>query len=75
MSTIEMLHAEQPEKIIVAIPVSPKSTLQKLQDSLYIDEVICLSAPANFMSVGQFYEDFEQVDDAEVKAILKSRMS
>lgn len=70
ISTIEMLYKEQPEKIVVAIPVSPKSTLQKLKNLSFIDEVICLSAPSNFQSVGQFYKNFDQVNDTEVKFLL-----
>jgi len=70
ISTIEMLHKEHPEKIVLAIPVSSQSALQKLKNMPFIDEVICLSAPANFRAVGQFYENFDQVDDAEVKNLL-----
>lgn len=74
LSTIEMLHQEKPLKIVVAIPVSSLSALQLLQNTPFIDEVVCLSAPANFRAVGQFYENFDQVDDREVKAILNKIM-
>ncbi len=37
------------------------------------DEVVCLVAPADFMAVGQFYRNFEQVEDEEVVALLKRR--
>ncbi|WP_372794630.1 phosphoribosyltransferase [Lutibacter sp.] len=72
LSTIEMLNDEKPNKIIVAIPVAPPSALKKLQDSDFIDEVICLSTPFNFQAVGQFYENFNQVDDKEVIQLLKN---
>ena len=70
ISTIEMLHEEQPKKIVVAIPVSSQSAFQKLKNTPFVDEVICLTTPMNFMAVGQFYENFDQVDDAEVKSYL-----
>lgn len=70
VSTIEMLHREKPKKIVVAIPVSSQSALLKLQNSPLIDEVICLLAPIDFRAVGRFYENFDQVDDAEVKRLL-----
>lgn len=70
ISTIEMLHDEQPKKIVVAIPVSSQSALQKLKSTPFVDEVICLSTPVNFMAVGQFYKNFDQVDDTEVKSYL-----
>ncbi len=70
-STIKMLHDEKPEKIVVAIPVAPSSAIKKLQGSPFIDEIICLSTPLNFQAVGQFYENFNQVDDIEVNKLLK----
>lgn len=70
ISTLEMLHEEQPKKIVVAIPVSSQSALQKLKRTRFIDEVICLSAPENFMAVGQFYKNFDQVSDSQVKTFL-----
>lgn len=70
ISTIEMLHEEQPKKIVVAIPVSSQSALQKLKNTSFIDEVICLYTPANFRAVGQFYKNFDQVNDTEVKTFL-----
>lgn len=70
ISTIKMLHDENPEKIVVAIPVSSQDALHKLENSPFIDDVVCLSTPINFRAVGQFYENFDQVDDAEVKTLL-----
>ena len=70
ISTIEMLHDEQPKKIVVAIPVSSQSALQKLKNTPFVDDVICLSAPVNFRAVGQFYQNFDQVNDTEVKSFL-----
>lgn len=70
LSTIQMIYDKQPEKIIIAIPVSSTSALSKLKDSPLIDEVVCLLEPDEFRAVGQFYEDFEQVDDLTVKELL-----
>jgi predicted phosphoribosyltransferase len=74
ISTIEMLQEEQPKKIVVAIPVSSQSALQKLKDTPFVDQVVCLSAPSDFRAVGQFYKYFDQVDDAEVKTLLNKHM-
>ena len=73
LATIAMLHDEKPKKIIVAIPVAPASALHKLQSSPFIEEVICLATPRNFQAVGQFYENFDQVDDLQVKRLLQNR--
>lgn len=70
ISTIKMLSEEHPKKIVVAIPVSSQSALQKLKNTPFIDDVVCLSTPINFRAVGQFYQNFDQVDDAEVKTLL-----
>lgn len=70
LSTIQMLHSEKPKEIIVAIPVAPRSTLEKLQNNTFVDKVICLYAPTNFRAVGQFYRNFDQVNDLKVKELL-----
>lgn len=70
LSIIKMLHDENPKKILVAIPVAPPDAIKKLKASPYIDEVICLLVPNNFRAVGQFYQNFDQVDDTEVKQLL-----
>ena len=57
--------------LVAAVPVSPPDTLRKVEK--LADEVVCLEAPDHFMSVGQFYIDFPQVDDREVVELLGSR--
>jgi putative phosphoribosyl transferase len=71
LSTVQMLFEEAPKKIVVATPVASPSAIKKIQHSPYVDEVICIMAPEYFMAVGQFYEDFEPVDDYLVKALLQ----
>jgi predicted phosphoribosyltransferase len=69
-ATAELIHAQKPSKIIVAIPVAPRSAIDNLKKSSYIDEVVCLETPLNFRAVGQFYQDFDQVSDEEAIRIL-----
>lgn len=71
LSIIKMLYEEKPAKIIVAIPVAPYSAIKKFQSSPMIDQVICPLVPDYFRAVGQFYQNFEQVDDHEVKRLLQ----
>lgn len=73
LSAIEMLHKENPKKIVVAIPVSSQSAMQALENAAIIYEVICLSVPNMFRAVGQFYENFDQVEEAEVKILLNKK--
>lgn len=59
------------EKFIVAVPVAPRTSeiIEKLKQMA--DKVIILHTPIEFSAVGQFYRNFEQVSDEEVKAIMK----
>lgn len=59
----------KPRKVIMALPVVAKDTLEKLEKEA--DEVIYLEAPEQFFSVGQFYQEFEQVGDEEVVNLLR----
>src|SRR5690606_35400142 len=45
--TAQLVQNQHPQKIIVAVPVAPRGAIQNLQDSEYIDEVICLTTPHN----------------------------
>lgn len=54
--------------IIIAVPVAPPSTVLQLNE--VADEVVCLVEPEPFLAVGQWYDDFHQLDDGEVFEIL-----
>ncbi|MDP3358970.1 MAG: phosphoribosyltransferase family protein [Lutibacter sp.] len=71
ISCIQLIQLQKPSKMVVALPVAPNSALRKIREMPEVNEVICLSAPVNFQAVGQFYEEFDQVNDQEVVALLK----
>jgi putative phosphoribosyl transferase len=62
------LRSQSPRRLVVAVPVAPASTCDALRD--LADEVICLATPQNFHSVGEWYEDFSQTTDEEVRRLL-----
>ena len=62
------LRAMKPRAIVVAVPVAPPEAVELLKRSA--DRVVCARQPASFISVGHWYEDFPQLTDAEVVAIL-----
>lgn len=66
---IQILRKQSPKKIIVAIPVAPPDTIKRLEK--LVDIVVCLHEPIDFMAIGQFYSDFKQVEDEEVKRCLQ----
>lgn len=57
-------------KITVAVPVGAPETCRELEAE--VDEIICGIAPAWFHAVGQFYDDFSQTSDEEVRRLLAS---
>ena len=60
---------QKPKKVIIAVPVGSKDSIQKLKK--IADEVIVLHAPDFFNAVGEFYKDFEQVEDETVLGIMR----
>jgi putative phosphoribosyl transferase len=55
-------------KIVVAVPVGPPDTCREFEEDA--DEVVCGIAPEFFQAVGQYYEDFSQTSDEEVRELL-----
>lgn len=72
LAAIESIRKKMPKAIIVAVPVSPPDTAKKL--SRVADVLVCLLITDEFYGVGQFYEDFSQVEDAEVIALLEQQV-
>ncbi|MEK7119416.1 MAG: phosphoribosyltransferase, partial [Patescibacteria group bacterium] len=62
------LRVKKARKIIVALPVAPLDVVSKIKPE--VDHLIALETPKEFGSVGQFYEDFEQISDEEVMKLL-----
>jgi putative phosphoribosyl transferase len=57
------------KKIIIAVPVGPAPTINELKNET--DRLICPVTPEPFYAIGQFYADFGQTGDDEVKRLLK----
>lgn len=70
MAALHALRQRRPARLVCAVPVAPAETLERIRP--LADEVVCLQTPDWFQAVGQFYRDFEQVDDEQVMALLKS---
>ena len=60
------------QELIIAVPVAPRDTVDRLKQIVgNNDKVIVLYSPESFTAVGQFYADFGQVSDSQVKKIMK----
>jgi predicted phosphoribosyltransferase len=68
ISALHAIRAKNPRELVCAVPVASSDALKKVEANA--DRVVCLSVPAHFQAVGQFYGEFPQVDDEEVIAIL-----
>jgi putative phosphoribosyl transferase len=57
-------------EVILAAPVGPPDTVGEL--SKIADRVVCLSTPEGFEAIGEFYEEFEQVEDELVREVMRA---
>ena len=71
MAAIQTIHSGLPASIVVAVPVGPDDTLEKIREMPEVNEVVCLETPEWFSGVSQVYDDFEQVEDKTVVDLLK----
>jgi putative phosphoribosyl transferase len=68
-AAISAAREDEPERVIVAVPVAPPETADMLRDEA--DDVITVLEPPMFGGVGAWYEDFTQTTDDEVKEFLE----
>lgn len=67
-AALKYLKNFNPQKLIFAAPVGPQRIRSYFKD--LCDEIILLERPDDFISVGSWYDEFNQTSDAEVKSIL-----
>jgi putative phosphoribosyl transferase len=70
LAAIQSVKKGAPARLVVAVPVSPASTLRRIEP--HVDELHCLIAPeTDVFAVADFYEDFRDVRDEDVTALLE----
>lgn len=67
-AAIQALRQQNPARVVVAVPVAAPDTARRLEREA--DEFVCLATPSPFHAIGQWYRDFAQVDDGEVRRLL-----
>lgn len=73
-AAIEAVRTREPADITVAVPTAPAETARRLRNAA--DIVVCAIESENFVAVGQWYEDFSQTTDEEVRRLLnQARMA
>jgi putative phosphoribosyl transferase len=68
LAAVQALRSLRAGRVVVAVSTAPRQTCEALED--VADEVICLRQPDPFYAVGLSYEDFAEVSDDEVRALL-----
>jgi putative phosphoribosyl transferase len=68
LAAVRQIRTLNPSSVIVGVPVGPREACDRLRSE--VDHVVCLATPHLFCAVGEWYRDFEQVSDAEVRKLL-----
>jgi putative phosphoribosyl transferase len=68
-AAVAAVRERHPARVIVAVPVSSRETFKEFKQQA--DEIVCVQTPAQFEGVGQWYEDFSQTSNEEVRALLE----
>lgn len=67
-AALKALRRMGPRRLILAVPVAPADTCRALRRE--VDDLVCLAQPEPFRAIGLHYDDFHQLDDAEVLRAL-----
>jgi putative phosphoribosyl transferase len=70
IAALETVRGQAPHEVIVAVPVASPERLPEIRR--HCDGVICLLKPARFWAIGQFYEDFTQIEDSQAVELLRA---
>jgi putative phosphoribosyl transferase len=62
------LRTQSPSRLVVAVPTASEAACEALRP--LVDEVVCLTSPEPFYAVGMSYDDFSEIRDDEVRALL-----
>ena len=65
---VETVRRRGARRVVLAVPVAPPDTAEWLAPQ--VDEFVCLATPEPFYAVGNFFEEWPQVTDDEVRALL-----
>jgi len=70
IAALQVVKTQRPHEIIVAVPVASPDRLEEVRR--WCDDIVCLLYPEEFWAIGQFYEDFTQVEDEQVVELLRT---
>jgi predicted phosphoribosyltransferase len=68
-AAVRSLREDEPGRLVLAVPVGSVQAVESLGEEV---EVVCLLTPARFRAVGYHYRDFSQLNDDDVRALLRA---
>jgi predicted phosphoribosyltransferase len=69
-AAVAAARAQLPARIVVAVPTAATDTCARLREDSRVNELVCPLVADNFLAVSLWYDNFEQLSDAEVRALL-----
>jgi putative phosphoribosyl transferase len=73
LAAARYIHSMKPAHVVIAVPVGSAHACHRLRSEA--DAVVCLATPKSFTAVGEWYLDFREVSDDEVRYLLKENIS
>lgn len=67
-AAVQAVRRQAPARIVLAVPVASREALAELRAR--VEEIVCPLVPDWLSSIGEWYLDFAQTEDARVLAIL-----
>ncbi|HEU5422754.1 MAG TPA: phosphoribosyltransferase [Nitrolancea sp.] len=69
LAAVAALRQKNPAKIVVGVPVASREACREVGS--HVDQIVCLATPEPFYAVGQWYLEFGETSDAEVRDLLR----
>lgn len=69
IAALKLVRVQKPHELIVTVPVSSPERLCEVRE--WCDEVVCLTAPDDFVAVGSYYDDFAPIADESAVELLR----
>ncbi|HYZ92304.1 MAG TPA: phosphoribosyltransferase family protein [Actinomycetota bacterium] len=70
IAAAKLLRSREPKRLVLAVPVAPREGVERARE--VYDEVVAVHTPEPYYAVGQWFVDFHQVSDDEVRAVLET---
>ncbi len=67
-AALNAMRTRHPKQIVIAVPVCPAGAEAPFES--IADDFVCVMQPDWFMGIGQFYDDFTQTSDDDVRTCL-----